>query len=203
MDQQNTPSAIHSHTTSHSLVRDCVYELTTCLLYNTNITLLAQSSVSCSSYSLSTASTSKAPTTLRTTYQQRYILTETPDEAPDEVLLAQISNGRSQPGLLLLDSLITSLKRCFHLDLTRVDFTRSLIGLDYLDDLQSRTRGRAIQEHEHTRSNEGTHSNKSQPQRKLDTASQETKTPCMMRGVIESLYADLYVELRRWVGSLL
>ena len=117
-----------------------------------------------------------------------------------EQLQSHIARLPSQPCSLPPNFLTSFLRRCFAANLKEVDFPQALTGLDYLRDLETRRKKEVVA----ARSRLGI----------TGDANERSELGKNHRGVlswiesvqrherrIESLYSQVYIGLRRWVGS--
>jgi hypothetical protein len=115
-------------------------------------------------------------------------------------LVSQIGRLSSQPCSLPTAFITTFLRRCFVPQLEQVDFPQALTGLDYLKDLENRRRravASALRRLDITR---GNLQQMEELKKKYPGVVSWVESIDAKEVKIETLYAQVYVGLRRWVS---
>lgn len=119
----------------------------------------------------------------------------------DDMLL-RISYLPSQPPSMPSSFITSFLRRCFPLDLVCVDFPRALTGLDYFKELEARRRKKVAYALSRTAIDQAVLDNELQLHEQNLSVSRWVRNVNDKERIIQSLYAQLYIGLRRWVSAV-
>lgn len=117
-----------------------------------------------------------------------------------ENLMAQMSHLTTQPTSLPPSFITAFLGRCFPPDLVCVDFPQALTGLDYLKDLETRRQREIVYALGRTQIDPSILENELELRRQHPGVSRWRQSIKSQEQIIESLYTQLYVGVRRWVS---
>jgi hypothetical protein len=118
-----------------------------------------------------------------------------------ENLMAQMSHLPTQPTSLPPSFITAFLGRCFPADIVCVDFPQALTGLDYLKDLETRRQREVAYALGRTQIDPAVLDNELELRRRFPGVSRWKTNIVSQEHIIESLYRQLYVGLRRWVSN--
>jgi hypothetical protein len=119
----------------------------------------------------------------------------------NENLMAEMSHLPAQPTSLPPSFITAFLGRCFPPDLVCVDFPQALTGLDYLKDLETRRQREVIYALGRTQIDPAVLDNEMELRRQFPGVARWKHSIKSQEQIIESLYTQLYVGIRRWVSN--
>lgn len=125
---------------------------------------------------------------------------DTPTQTFQQSLMEEMSQIPSQPVQLPPPFLISFARKCFQLDLRRVDFPQALTGLDYLKDLETRRRrevAAAMYRLDIDASVLGAEADLLATQ--YPGVAQWVKMIEEKERKVDAIYTQLYIGLRRWI----
>ncbi|KAI9676857.1 MAG: hypothetical protein M1817_006696 [Caeruleum heppii] len=131
--------------------------------------------------------------------QQQIDQHETAAEQFKSILMAQIAHLPSQPCSLPPSFITSFVRRCFHEELTMVDFPQALTGMDYLRDLDARRRRelaatlRRLGIDKNSLGADGEEKTSGNPEIAAWVKAADEKEKR-----VEALYTQVYIGLRRW-----
>lgn len=117
-------------------------------------------------------------------------------------LLLQISHLPSQPSSISPSFITSFIGRCFPPDLVCVDFPRALTGLDYFKELETRRRKQVAYALSRTEMDQAVLDNELQLHQQYSSVSRWVRSVKDKERIIQSLYTQLYFDLRHWVSTI-
>lgn len=118
----------------------------------------------------------------------------------NENLMAQMSHLPTQPTSLPPSFITSFLGRCFPPDLVCVDFPQALTGLDYLKDLETRRQREVTYALGRTQIDPAILENEIELCHRYPGVYRWKQSIRSQEQIIESLYTQLYIGVRRWVS---
>jgi hypothetical protein len=115
--------------------------------------------------------------------------------------MAQMSQLPTQPTSLPPSFITAFLGRCFPPDLVCVDFPQALTGLDYLKDLETRRQREVVYALGRTQIDPAILDNELELRRQYPGVARWKHSIKSQEQIIETLYTQLYIGLRRWVST--
>lgn len=192
----------------HILTYPGSYEIPLRTMYTLNSAPRAQplphvSSRAGTPISLSGPGATTSPTSSHFPQDQQQTAAQAATEHFKSCLMTQISQLPSQPCSLPPSFITSFVRRCFPLEIAKVDFSQALTSLDYLKDLETRRRreiASALQRlgiDTNTLGKEGDEISKKYPGVVTWVRAIEDK-----ERKVEALYTQVYIGLRRWVSQI-
>ena len=151
----------------------------------------------------SSPDSSPASPTFPPEHQQNQFAAQSAADHFKSCLMTHISNLPSQP-FSLPPSFITSfVRRCFPAELCLVDFTQALTALDYLKDLENRRKRELTMALQRLGLDITVIEQAGREMSKDAKISEWVLSMQNKEKKVEALYSQVYIGLRRWVGTLL
>lgn len=196
-DSSDTSSSgsTYQHILDHVLTYNAGYELPLRTMYTLNSAPRAQPLPPRNGTPLSSAGSSPTSPLMSNAWQENLTT-----NAFNENLMAQMSNLPTQATSLPPSFITSFLGRCFPPDLVCVDFPQALTGLDYLKDLETRRQREVVYALGRTQIDPSILDNELELRRQYPGIARWKHNIKAQEQIIESLYTQLYVGLRRWVS---